>query len=145
MSVRRQLVDRARRPGTMTREVERSLRAAMKTGSVRLVQDRVRGIYALGDRQVLGLATPIEVDAVALATGFRGVPGGELLAGLCPKRFPRAPCGSPITDQRLEWADGLHVAGPLAELQLGPVARNIAGGLRAAERLVPVAAALGSS
>lgn len=88
---------------------------------------------------VLGLPKPLEVDAIALATGFEGLPGGALLSELCPERFPRAACGTPIVAADLEWNDGLYVAGALAELQLGPVARNITGGLRAAERLIPVA------
>jgi hypothetical protein len=36
----------------------------------------------------------------------------------------------------LEWADGLLVSGALAELELGPIARNIAGARAAGERLV---------
>ncbi len=139
MAARRRMIDGARRPGTLTRDVERGLRAAIRAGAVRVVQDKVRGIFALDGRRALGLTQPLEIDAVALATGFEGMPGGPLLARLCPERFPRAACGSPIADAHLEWGEGLHVAGPLAELQLGPVARNIAGGLRAAERLVPVA------
>ncbi len=139
MDARRTLVDRARRPGTLTREVEKSLRAAMDRGRVRVVQGRVRGVVALDGRYVLGLPEPLEVDAIALATGFEGLPGEALLSDLCRERFPRAACGTPIVGSDLEWNDGLYVAGALAELQLGPVARNIAGGLRAAERLIPIA------
>jgi hypothetical protein len=36
----------------------------------------------------------------------------------------------------LEWAPGLYVTGQLAELELGPTARNIGGARLAAERLV---------
>lgn len=42
MDARRTLVDRARRPGTLTRDVETSLRAAMNRGQVRVVEGRVR-------------------------------------------------------------------------------------------------------
>lgn len=50
--------------------------------------------------------------------------------------LPVAPCGYPIVDAGLRWAPGLHVTGPLADLELGPVARNISGARRAADRLV---------
>ncbi|MGH1343571.1 MAG: FAD/NAD(P)-binding protein [Nannocystales bacterium] len=141
LSVRRRQIDRARRPGTMTKEVEQVLRRHVRQGSAELVYGKVRGVFALEDRRVLGLPKPLEVDAVALATGFEGLPGAGLLRSLDPERFPRAGCGTPIVDAQLQWADGLYLSGALAELQLGPVALNIAGGLRAAERLVPVAKA----
>ncbi len=139
MAVRRRLIDRARRPGTVTKEVDQALRRAVRGGSVSIVIGEVRGVFSLSDRHVLGLRTPIEVDGVALATGFGGLPGGPLLECLDPELFPRAACGTPVVDARLHWGHGLYAAGALAELQLGPVARNIAGALRAAERLVPVA------
>lgn len=139
LQTRRRMIDRARRPGTLTKDVARSLRAHVKTGAVSVVHGKVRGLISLPSGVVLGLREPVEVDAIALATGFEGLPGAELTEGLCEDRFPRAPCGTPAVDTSLEWAEGLHVAGALAELQLGPVARNIAGGRRAAERLVAVA------
>ncbi|MEM6296516.1 MAG: FAD/NAD(P)-binding protein, partial [Myxococcota bacterium] len=141
MARRRAMIEGARRPGTMTKEVHRALRAQVAKGRVRLVEDTVRGVFALPNARVLGLRRPLEVDAVVLATGFEGQPGAPFLAGLCPEQFPRARCGTPCVDAHLEWGHGLHVAGALAELQLGPVARNIAGGRRAAERLVPLAIA----
>ncbi len=49
--------------------------------------------------------------------------------------LPCAACGYPIVSSQLAWAPGLHVTGPLAELELGPVARNIAGARAAGERL----------
>ncbi|QOY37926.1 hypothetical protein AWH56_010350 [Anaerobacillus isosaccharinicus] len=36
----------------------------------------------------------------------------------------------------LEWEEGLYLLGALAELQLGPVARNISGARRGAERII---------
>ena len=121
--------------------MEQALRRSVGKESVKLIYGKVRGVFALEDRRVLGLPRPLEVDAVALATGFEGVPGGSLLRSLDPERFPRADCGTPILDAQLQWNHGLYLGGALAEIQLGPVARNIAGGLRVAERLVPVAKA----
>mgnify|MGYP006952564412 CR=1 FL=1 len=44
-------------------------------------------------------------------------------------------CGYPAPDKYLRWGD-VYVAGALAELELGPSARNIAGARLAAERIV---------
>jgi len=51
-------------------------------------------------------------------------------------RLPCASCGYPIVDQALRWHPRVHVSGPLAELELGPSARNIAGARRAGDRIV---------
>jgi hypothetical protein len=53
--------------------------------------------------------------------------------------LPCAGCGYPLVSPRLEWASGLFVTGPLAELELGPTARNIAGARAAGERLLAAA------
>jgi len=140
LATRRRMIDRARRPGTITRDVERTLRAHRQAGRIDVVVERVRGVYALPGRRVLGLSTELEVDAVALATGFSGMPTLPRFEGLAEDALPRARCGTPVVDAQLQWARALYVTGALAELQLGPIARNIAGGRRAAERLVPLAA-----
>jgi hypothetical protein len=49
--------------------------------------------------------------------------------------LPIAPCGYPLVNSALCWTDGLYVLGPLAELEIGPVARNITGARQAAERI----------
>jgi len=49
--------------------------------------------------------------------------------------LPCAPCGFPRVDGRLHWRHGIHVTGPLAELVVGPVSRNIIGARLASERL----------
>jgi hypothetical protein len=45
--------------------------------------------------------------------------------------LPLAPCGFPALDPNLGWVPGLAVIGGLAELRLGPSARNM-GGMRMA-------------
>ena len=79
-----------------------------------------------------------------LATGFEPQrPGGALVDRLAEEhRLPCAACGYPEVDTALRWHPRLFVAGPLAELELGPVARNIAGARRAGERLVASTARL---
>lgn len=48
---------------------------------------------------------------------------------------PRVCDGLPVLDTHLAAAPGLHLLGPLAELELGPAGRNLWGAMRAAERL----------
>ena len=47
-----------------------------------------------------------------------------------------ADCGYPIVDAALRWHSRVFVSGALAELELGPSSRNIAGARRAAERII---------
>lgn len=49
--------------------------------------------------------------------------------------LPCAPCSYLIVDKTLQWASGLHVMGPLAELEIGPAAPNITG-TRMAARII---------
>ena len=138
---RRRVIDRARHRGSMPADVHRDLRSAFRRREVRSIRSSVRGCTALRDAVVLGLAgQSLEVDAVALATGFAGVPGGDLVAGLrAEDGFVRAPCGTPRVDRHLHWHAGVFCTGALAELELGPVSRNLAGARRAGERLAVVA------
>ena len=82
-------------------------------------------------------------DGVLLATGFDSKrPGGALVDELVEThQLPCASCGYPVVDAHLRWHPRVFVTGPLAELEIGPVSRNIVGARRAAERIVPVARA----
>jgi hypothetical protein len=79
--------------------------------------------------------------SVVRATGFLlHRPGGPLVdAAIERDGLPCARCGYPIVSPRLEWAPGLFARGPLAELELGPGARNIAGARAAAFRICSAA------
>ena len=50
--------------------------------------------------------------------------------------LPCAECGFPIVDSKLRWHPRVFVSGALAELELGPVSRNIAGARWAADRII---------
>lgn len=82
----------------------------------------------------------IFADRLLLATGFESArPGGAWVAHAMEELgLPCAPCGYPIVDARLNWFPGLHVTGPLAELEIGATAPNIRGARAAAERLVGI-------
>ena len=47
-------------------------------------------------------------------------------------------CGFPKITHELEWLPHLFVAGGLADLELGPFARNIMGGKEAVQRIYSV-------
>ena len=49
--------------------------------------------------------------------------------------LPTADCGYPFVDLALQWAKGLYVMGPLAELEIGPAAANLGGGRIAVKRI----------
>lgn len=122
-----------------------TLKTAIRTGRVRWVEaDVVAARLAPGGVSLSLDREPGEVTAarVVLATGFsQHRPGGGLLDDAAIDRLglPCAACGYPIVSPRLEWTDGLFVAGPLSELELGPTARNISGARSAAARLVDAA------
>lgn len=79
----------------------------------------------------------IDVHNVLLATGFIPSPPGLNWLGKLMKDLdlPYAQCGYPIISKTLEWYPQLYVTGPLAELEIGPIARNISGARHAAETI----------
>jgi hypothetical protein len=127
---RRAIVDGARLPGTLPAEVLDQLRAAVAAKRVRLctgavlsasraengIELRINGAHLTGDRLIL-------------ATGFEGErPGGSLVNRLIDRfRLPATPEGYPVVDGALAWHPRIYVAGALAELMVGPCARNIVG------------------
>ncbi|MEN8700283.1 FAD/NAD(P)-binding protein [Bacillus infantis] len=78
-----------------------------------------------------------QTGTVVLATGFQaGLPGKEWLTPFIENHsLPCAKCGYPIVGHSLQWSRGLYVTGALAELEIGPIARNISGARQAAERI----------
>ena len=79
-------------------------------------------------------------DTVVLATGFRSDrPGGTFIDKVIEEfGLQCGPCGFPIIGEDLRWAANIFVTGPLAELQLGPCARNIIGARNAGRHLLKV-------
>ena len=157
---RRMMIAKERVPGTVTPAVNRGingLRYAIENGDIRWHQAEILdkklmalesnhtngniAHYVKNHRIELSLSSggKIETDKILLATGFgKKPPGGKLLddlienAGLEVSAF----CGYPIVDQYLLWHPRIYVSGALAELELGPSARNIAGARLAAERIL---------
>lgn len=136
---RREVIGRARHKGSMPPDVRAALSAGVSEGRI---QRHVgpTSLRCAGSELVVGVGdTELPVDAVLLATGFSGRrPGGALVDRLVAEHGLRcAPCGYPLVDAHLRWHPRIFVTGPLAELEIGPVARNIVGARKAAERIVP--------
>jgi len=142
-SARRAMIDAARNRGSMPRDVAGALFGQVEARTVCHLLGDVTGAEWRGGRIALAVdrgRMTLAATSVLLATGFEpGRPGGAWLdAAIDAYGLPCAECGYPLVDTALRWAPGLHVSGPLAELEVGPVSRNIAGARRAAERLLAV-------
>lgn len=146
LTKRRQLIRMARQRGTMPHEVLRSVNGAAASGSLTLSIGSVESVRAAGDSWHSGApalelslagGASIAVDQVVLCTGYdTHRPGGSLVSQLIDQYAPPlAPCGYPAVPPSLEWLPGLFVTGALAELELGPVARNLIGARTAASRI----------
>lgn len=149
---RRKIIAQERIPGTVSPAVHRGedgLKYAIENGNVEWYQAEIVGKTYVRENDedeisplklTLSCGQTIQVDQVLLATGFgNNVPGGSLVqdlvnnSGLSVSEF----CGYPIVDENLLWdKKRIYVTGALAELELGPSARNIAGARLAAERIV---------
>ncbi|MEM7448867.1 MAG: FAD/NAD(P)-binding protein [Myxococcota bacterium] len=140
---RRTLITEARHRGSVPPDIRRALRGAISRDQLCWHEAEVAGLEACRDRIELRLANRevVSADRVLLATGFAsGRPGGSLVDALVDSAsLPCARCGYPIVDASLRWHPRIHVSGPLAELELGPASRNIAGARRAGDRLVDAA------
>ncbi|MFB0985725.1 MAG: hypothetical protein QMB94_05450, partial [Phycisphaerales bacterium] len=133
----------ARQRGSVSPDIGRSLRRAIRRGRLEWHEGEVGRLAAREDslELELGTNTIVTADRVLLATGFASRrPGGAMVDELIASAtLPCASCGYPIVDAALRWHPRVYVSGPLAELELGPVSRNIAGARRAAERIVDAA------
>lgn len=137
---RRSIIDRARNSGSVPPKLSRRLNAASRQGTMTIRQSRILSCVVKDETVLLGLCdgSILSFDAVVLATGFQACrPGGGMLDELVlSASLPCASCGFPRVDESLRWNSRIFVAGPLAELELGPAAQNIAGARRAADRIL---------
>ncbi len=141
---RRDRIREARHRGSMPPEVHAELRRAITDGTIELVEAEVKSAHISGREVSLELdGRRIRAGRVLLATGFPSRrPGGAWLdAAVDALQLPCATCGYPIVDRGLRWHPRLLVTGALAELELGPVSRNLSGAQRAADRILAVARA----
>jgi glycine/D-amino acid oxidase-like deaminating enzyme len=140
---RRRVIKQARHRGSVPPEVAAGLRTASQAGALHIVSAAVESAVTDGQAITLHLSdgSAHTFDHVVLATGFnQNRPGGQFLDDAIERHgLPTAPDGYPIITPALEWAAGLHVSGPLAELEVGPASRNILGARMAGSRIYNIA------
>jgi len=140
---RRDMIRAARHRGSMPADVARELEHATQHGLLDLRIDEVKHVSLSNaessKRMTLELVSgeSLSADHIILATGFEtNRPGGAWLDDAIHQYgLPRVADGFPRVDSRLCWSPGLFVSGTLAELEVGPVARNFIGVKLAAERI----------
>ena len=140
---RRAVITEARHRGSMPADMARSIRRAISKGRMQWHEDEITSCEADNEQVKVTFKKDSEVtaDRVLLATGYAAQrPGGSMIDELVASaQLPCAKCGYPIVNPSLEWHPHIYVSGPLAELELGPVSRNIAGARRAGDRIVAAA------
>lgn len=141
---RRQVIRAARHRGSMPKDVTAQLQRAVEHKTIQLIlDDEIMTATPASHDTTLQSASGAVVNTsmILLATGYaQHRPGGTWLEkAVQDYGLPTATCGYPIVDNSLCWSDNLYVSGPLAELEIGPAARNIVGARMAGERLGPAA------
>lgn len=146
---RRDVIKRERVAGTVSASVSRGkdgLRYAMGEDRIRWHKEVVQSVtQEEGGSGKITVWMPsgdsITVDQIILATGFGKDPPARPLVNSIAERngLKLCDCGYPAPDESLRWHKRIFLAGALAELELGPSARNIAGARLASERIVAAA------
>ena len=127
---RRRIIDQERVPGTLPAEVFETFRAALESGNPSFKNERVDTAMCRDDGiELITENGSLRADRVLLATGFENKRPGSPLIEQIISEFGLAcnECGYPIVGTDLRWGERIYVTGPLAELQVGPCARNIIG------------------
>ncbi|MGR3765662.1 FAD-dependent oxidoreductase [Rossellomorea sp. NS-SX7] len=139
LTERREVIQKARHKGSLPRELVNRLRWLQKEHAFTFIQDEVQSWEkdSSGIRLKLNATKDINVQTVLFATGFSPeAMRVEWLENLIKQeKLTCANCGFPVVKGNLEWCDHLFVSGPLAELEIGPAARNISGARKAAQRI----------
>ncbi|MGG4491165.1 FAD/NAD(P)-binding protein [Metabacillus idriensis] len=137
---RRKKIIEARHRGSITQDLHMKLHHLKRRGLLDWVDDEITTFKKIDEGIVLITKDGKEIftQSVVLATGFNPtLPGSEWIIPLIKReQLKCADCGYPIVTDYLKWGEGLYVTGALAELQIGPIARNISGARQAAEQIV---------
>ena len=143
------MITEARHRGSVPPDVARALRRAIARKQLAWHEGEINQVEAEANRlrATISSDTDVSADRILLATGFASHrPGGRMVDDLIASAsLPCACCGYPIIDSTLRWHPRIYVSGPLAELELGPMARNIAGARLAGDRIVETAGPASSS
>ncbi|TYS69165.1 lysine N(6)-hydroxylase/L-ornithine N(5)-oxygenase family protein [Sutcliffiella horikoshii] len=128
---RRKAIKSARHKGSIPSELRNKINHLVRTKKLTIKNGVVNNflIQRNGVQLLLENGETITGSSIIMATGFeQGLPGREWLEPVIKQEnLPCAKCGYPIVNHMLEWAPNLYVSGALAELEVGPIARNISG------------------
>lgn len=136
---RRKVIREARHKGSLPPNIYQKLMKYVQQGKVTIVEDTIKDATLENTRVKLQSENNhYHFDQVILATGFTSnIEDVHWLQNIIKsEQLTCAHCGFPIVTKNLQWAKGLYVTGALAELEIGPTARNISGARTAAERIV---------
>jgi hypothetical protein len=137
-TTRRQLIQQSRIAGSVPALSLQTL----EESSVEIRQDPIKNVQMLPNSKSvrLGLAsgTALDTEALVLGTGFaRGKCWDKLVQQLAATYDLKLAEGDfPIPRADLQWLDGLYLLGGLAELELGPTSRNLAGAGQGVRRIM---------
>ena len=127
---RRQQIVAARAKGSVPQDIKLALDSAAALHRITFVTDHITDAkYQNGGALLIGRDGRYDCQRIVLATGFmeNRPDGGFINQAINEFKLKTAACGFPLINQSLHWHDRIFVTGPLSELQIGPVARNIAG------------------
>lgn len=141
MNRRRQIIKSVRYRGSMPADVVQALVSRVEAGKIRLLTGEITAADFVAASQQFSLTLDGQPSVTGyhllLATGWEQKrPGGEWLNNAIKcYNLPIADCQFPIIDVTLCWTAGLYTSAALAELEIGPAARNIIGARMASQRL----------
>ncbi len=138
---RRQAITEARYRGSFPKELSLELSRLLKKNKLSIIHGEIKTCFNCGESSVQLITDSeqkIETSRVILATGFEGnMKHLSWLQNVIKReKLLCADCGFPIVSKNLEWMKNLYVIGALAELEVGPTARNISGARTAASKII---------
>lgn len=131
---RMKLIEQERHKGSMPMELFLRLKKHEQTGRLQLHHPPIDEVRS---NQIISEGHTYPYQHILLATGFVNQLGAQpfVRALIHEEDAPLNECGYPSLTYELEWLPQLFVMGGLADLELGPFARNIMGGKEGAERI----------
>jgi thioredoxin reductase len=135
---RRQQIVAARAKGSVTADMKLALDKASELNQVTLITDDITDAKCQnGGALLIGRQGRYDCQRIVLATGFieKRPDGGFMNQTVNEFNLKTATCGFPVTTPSLQWHERIFVTGPLSELQIGPVARNIVGARHSSSRI----------
>ncbi len=146
---RRNIIQTHRFSGTINSFCMNIFSNAVKKNHISYIIGKIENIFQRKNTNTIQLqknstkhaipkSTTEEFNSVIFASGFeKSIPPHNHIIAPLKSKYSLATTqgGWPIVDSSLQWHSGLYLTGALAELELGPAARNIIGAHLAYRRL----------